>query len=88
MEGERPKDEWDPGVRLGFHSSDSSRGWGVSFTRGRVGLTPKGGLSHHLKGEQHAASNNKTKKHSEKKTQKHTPKMLLIGRLGGSCTLG
>lgn len=37
-------------------------------------MTPKGGLSHHLKGEQHAASNNKTKKHSEKKNTKTHPK--------------
>lgn len=78
------------GVRLGFHSSDSSRGGeGGDFTRGgAVGMDPKGGLSQHLRGEQCFAPNKNKTKNSKNKTQKHTPKMMLIGRLGGPASSG
>lgn len=82
----RNKCQWQPleargggeraaqGGRLRFHSSGSSRGGGVDFTRGgAVGMDPKGGLSEHLRASS-ALLGTKPKPKNAKRKHKNIPK--------------
>ena len=54
---------------------------------GAEGMVPKGGLSKHLSGGAVLCST-ENRKEFEKNTQKHTRKMLVIGRLGAHASSG